>query len=746
MQEREPRERGVVARRGVLAAGLYAVRANGPSAPTAVSTPLVTEPRRGDEPGPARHAEVAALPLAAALVLEVARWLPVEFHFRPNALGIVSRATLAEYPLQQEMFWLLYAAGFGLVAALGIGALLRRREWSPGRGIALEALAVSVLAVLLFLPRAFAPLALALVAGIAVLARSASARAAHAQDPAGARSCEPPPRRSMAWRAAWLALLVVIALGMSATLPVQLERVLAGTPDALVTADNWGFHAEIGQHLACADALLDGRMQGRDFFSLYGPYLDLVLVGLWQVFGRSISAANLYAAGMFVGGGLAVLFAGWVSCRRKWVALALVPLAPPISLRYGMGLFALTPLAAWIRGGARAWCGAAGLIGGLALLYSQEFGLAFLLTAALAFLVRGDGRALAWFAAGLSVAVTPLLVWYASKDALGELLANMAAYPSWVAAGYAKHPFPALLPALPLELGSGDGADALTLRMAYLLPAACVGALALCAGVARIELGRPWRFPLELRRAWRAAPEVLLVALLAFFGFVSFRSALGRSDALHIAGVVGAPTLLLVLALDRTLPFLLTPGRRALGAWRILLVYALAWFGALPQSAASFGTLGATARDAWRVVAGTLEPPRGSPRVNEVAEWIRSHTSPEDRVSFVPSAAGYLYLTDRREPSRFLLTSQMVTDAHRAEALAAMQATPPRYVVFDPHALRVDGIPDRIVLGPDLSDWIASRYELETTIRGVEIHRRKADGGARTPPGERTPEPDPAPK
>ncbi len=724
---------------------LYAGRALARKA-RAVLTTLVTEPlRRGErEPGPARHAEVAALPLAAALTLVVARWLPVEFRFRPNALGIVSRATLAEYPLQQEMFWLLYAAGFGLLAALGIGALLRRREWSPGRGIALEALAVLVLAVLLFLPRGFAPLALVLVAAIAALARW-PALSSTRPIPPGERA-QSSPRRGPAWRAAWLAVLVVIALGMSATLPVQLWHVLARTPDALLTTDNWGFHAEIGQHLACADALRAGRMQGRDFFSLYGPYLDLVLVGLWQLCGRSIASANLYAAGVFAAGYLGALCACWVLCKRKWVALALIPLAPPINLRFGMGLFALSSLVPWVRGGARAWCGAAGLLGGLALLYSQEFGLAFLLTAALAFLVRGDGRALAWFAAGLAVAVAPLVVWYASQDALGPLLANMAAYPSWVAAGYAKHPFPALLPALPIGLGSASTDDALTLRMAYVLPAVCVGTLALCVGVARLELARLWRLPLELRSAWRAAPEVLLLALLAFYGFVSFRSALGRSDALHIAGVAGAPTLLLVLALERTLPFLGTPGLRALGLWRILLVYSLAWFGVLPQSAPSFATLGANARDAWRAVTGQLEPPRGSVRVNEVAEWIRSHTTPEDRVSFVPAGAGYLYLTERREPSRFLLSSQMVTDAHRAEALAALQRTPPRYVVFDPNALRVDGIPDLVVLGPALSDWLARHYERETTIRGVEIRRRKVAGSPGTVPGTRAPEPDPAPK
>ncbi|NOT28891.1 MAG: hypothetical protein HOP15_00420, partial [Planctomycetes bacterium] len=116
-------------------------------------------------PSPAtRHAEVAALPLAAALTLAVARILPVEFAHQPNELGIISVATVREYPLQQETFWFVFAVGFGIVAALAIATGLRRKSWSLGRGIALEAAAVATLGVLLLLPRAFALLALACAA------------------------------------------------------------------------------------------------------------------------------------------------------------------------------------------------------------------------------------------------------------------------------------------------------------------------------------------------------------------------------------------------------------------------------------------------------------------------------------------------------------------------------------------------------------------------------------------------------
>ncbi len=677
-----------------------------------------------DEPsGAARaagHAEIAALPLAAALTLAVARVLPLGFTHRPNTLGIVSVATVREYPVQQETFWFVFAVGFGVAAALALAAWLGRRSWSTGRGIALETAGIATLAALLLLPAWVAWLpALA----VAALVWSAPRRGS-TLEPRPAAETQPAAPRGWGTRAAWAGALLVLALGMSPLLSVHAARLAAGVPDEALTVDDWNFHGESGQHLAWADAIRAGRMQGRDYFSLYGPYFDLGLVGLWRLVGRSLAAWNVYDAAQFALGYLGALLLGWLACRRKLAALALVPLARWIFLRYGFGLFALAALVPWLRGGARAWCGAAGLVGGFALLYSQEFGVAFLLCAGLALAVRGDARALAWFAGGLALPVAPILAWFLSEDALAPLLRDMAGYPAWLAAGYGKLPFPALLGNLPLDVTPPTGPLPALLRLAYVGPAVCAGAFALSAMAAQLEPRRLWRFPLALRAAWRARPETLLVALLALYGLVSFRSALGRSDEPHIVFVLGAPALLLVLAFDRTLGLFRT-GERALGAWRLLVLAGLAWFGGLPRAADSLATLRTSATNAWQALAGELEAPQGSTEVNAVAEWVRAHTTPEDRVGFVPAGAAYLYLSERRDPTRFVLSHQMVTDAHRSEALEDMRQTTPRYVVFDPGALRVDGIPDRIVLGEALSDWLARNYEPETTIQGVRIHRRR---------------------
>ncbi len=56
---------------------------------------------------------VAALPIAAAFTLLLARLLPIHFEYRPNQLGIVSWTTERQYPLQQETFWAIFAVATG---------------------------------------------------------------------------------------------------------------------------------------------------------------------------------------------------------------------------------------------------------------------------------------------------------------------------------------------------------------------------------------------------------------------------------------------------------------------------------------------------------------------------------------------------------------------------------------------------------------------------------------------------------
>src|SRR5262247_4235378 len=89
---------------------------------------------------------LAALPIAAAATLLAARALPLRFEYQPNALGIVSAATEARYPLQQETFWVAFALGFGTLAALAVARWLARADLPPARVALVEVCGAACLA------------------------------------------------------------------------------------------------------------------------------------------------------------------------------------------------------------------------------------------------------------------------------------------------------------------------------------------------------------------------------------------------------------------------------------------------------------------------------------------------------------------------------------------------------------------------------------------------------------------------
>ncbi|MBW1684639.1 MAG: hypothetical protein JRS35_06185, partial [Deltaproteobacteria bacterium] len=127
---------------------------------------------------------LAALPISAALVLLLARWLPVRFAYVPNELGIVSLATLERYPQQQETFWLLFSVGAGTLLAWWLARWLRAERMPAGAQAGVEALGAVALLALLWLPAAAAlALCLAATGGALVLAARARARAAGAELP-----------------------------------------------------------------------------------------------------------------------------------------------------------------------------------------------------------------------------------------------------------------------------------------------------------------------------------------------------------------------------------------------------------------------------------------------------------------------------------------------------------------------------------------------------------------------------------
>ncbi|MGH0033397.1 MAG: hypothetical protein ACQGVK_00060 [Myxococcota bacterium] len=683
------------------------------------------------DPHPGAGATLIAPFNAAASIVLLARWLPLSFTWQPNDLGIVSATVVEQYPTQQETIWFALCVALG-IALVWLGASgLDRRALRPPTVLGLETLAFAALGASLLLGRGAA------VAGVATLGavqlawlwRRPRAEPISAETPSEAAFAPPSRRRVVSW----VVGLALLCLLRTPSLVVALRWMAEAVPDLALAGHAWVFQVEVGQHLAWTDALWNGGLHGRDFFCLYGPLYNWGGVAIWTLASRSIRAWYLYAGlGDFVGLASLLLLGSALLRRRAWVVL-LIPLVVFVNLRMGLPLLGLWLLARGLRGARPGWLLASGAVGGLALLYSQEFALAFVCAAIPVLAVRRSGAGALAFGIGLVFAMAPLVVAYAVAGALGPLLEDLAGYPGWVMAGFGNLPFPGLSRWLPLALPLPSDDVAVTFRLGWLTGAAPVALIGLA--VPRLDLrGRgvaAWL--LGAFESLRHDPRRLALIATGIFGVLAQRSVFGRSDLFHVQAVVPVTALVLVVAVDRIVPGPgADPGRRAVAAGRLALLAAVAWLGGFADHVvpASYAYTRVSLSHVAAQLGGRPVPGRVDPAIERAVAWIREHSRADDPVFFVPNNAAWYYLVGRPNPTRFAVTHQMVTDAHRAEALADLEANPPRFVVWDDRALRIDGVPDERVMGERMLAFLDAHYEPARRFGPLRVLARRGDPGA----------------
>ncbi len=663
---------------------------------------------------------VAALPLAATAALLSARLVPVHFEYRENALGIVSLASLARYPQQQETFWFFVSAALAVVVAWAAARWLARRAVGPR--VAVEALSVGALLSLLWFPGAAGPLvAAALALGALLLGGSGSAVSPAANlDPVTLS----PARVALLCCGA-----LVLALLLASDFQANLWSVLHRFPDAARAVDGFPFMGEIGQHLAWANALSDGGFHGKDFFCLYGPLYDLGLVGAWRVFGRSVAAWAFYlsATRVVAFAGLLVLTALLV--RRRLLVLAVPFLLPWINLRSGLAFIGLCFLLGWLLSRRSSCVALAGFTAGVSLLFSQEFGVAFCVVAVLVFALHVAWRAGILFVVAGAAVIVPVFIWYAANDALSPMLREMVGYPAYIFAGYAKVPFPSLASAIPFSISDWGGRELLAFQLGYGVPAVCLGGLLLALPISRLDPRAPVASLRGLIDGLRNDPVRTGVLAVAVFGMLAFRTALGRSDLKHMIDTMPAAVVLLVVVADRGISFWRSgawPG--GLAAWRaVVFAVLIATLGfSLPAEPVKNLNHNLSLLRIWEYG----RRPIGDPQVMRVVRWVKHHTEAGEPVLFLPNNGAYYYLTDRPNPIRFVMGHQIVTQTHRDEVLAQLRDRPPRYLVWDEGALRVDDLSDELVFGEPLLRWLEESYEEEQRFGAVSIRGFRPNGAA----------------
>jgi hypothetical protein len=227
----------------------------------------------------------------------------------------------------------------------------------------------------------------------------------------------------------------------------------------------------------------------------------------------------------------------------------------------------------------------------------------------------------------------------------------------------------------------------------------------------------------RLRRVLLDDPARATALLTALFGLLAFRSALGRSDAPHIFATIPMAAALLSVGLDRSIALWRDPAHRARAGWRIAILVLLVLQSGFVAVARPWQDVLHARREIAEIVTGPTA--RGSSRVRWLVAWIRQQAGPDESVWFLPNAPLYYYLTERANPTRFAMGSQIATDVHRKEVLADLVANPPSYVVWDQRNLRIDGVPDRLNLGAEIMAWLDRHYVTRLEERDFIILARR---------------------
>ena len=129
-----------------------------------------------------------------------------------------------------------------------------------------------------------------------------------------------------------------------------------------------------------------------------------------------------------------------------------------------------------------------------------------------------------------------------------------------------------------------------------------------------------------------------------------------------------------------------------------------------------------------------------------LADYFRTHTTPDETVLVWGSVPNVYYTSERHAPTRFAYTAPLVNPQndefrrrYRAEFLAGINAKPPAYIAtLSPavcaYARNVD---QRRIIGraeermrcvdelPGLPDFVANRYAADTTIGPIVVYRRR---------------------
>lgn len=497
---------------------------------------------------------------------------------------------------------------------------------------------------------------------------------------------------------------------------------------------DWVFPIEEGVGLSAASSVLDGGVQGLDFTTLYGPMLIYPLAMLMKFTGQTILADRIYTYILNIIAYVIVTLFFYRSIRSSKVFIGasllyffvfnpfLAVSANATHLRVASGFLPLLLGGFYVESKSlrHLWIG--GIVAGQSFLFSQEVGICSLVTMTTMLIITNVPqkslhafvKEMLHFGGAFLVSISPMMIYFGYKGALGAFVFELMYYPKLYAMGFASLKFPSLATLVNGQINIHSSFP-YWLILIYLLSAL-------------------WLLP---QLAMRKLDSRLFLPLsLLVMGVFLFRAAVGRSDLYHYSFVAQPAIMLFFIMLDHVLCSI-----RNFNKSKIISVSALIVFGAYfflpylsPDYRDDFLNDGLNFKDKFTfnksghqlMVKRTGGVPVADNLISSIQkmnDFLVNNTTSAEYVYFYPNGAGYYFLYERKNPTRYPISYQAITKEQRLEIIKDLEIKKPRFVIYNLDAWLIDNIPPNIQVR-ELHDYISSHYRLHENLGNVLVLKR----------------------
>lgn len=212
----------------------------------------------------------------------------------------------------------------------------------------------------------------------------------------------------------------------------------------------------------------------------------------------------------------------------------------------------------------------------------------------------------------------------------------------------------------------------------------------------------------------------LLLAAVVFLVIISYKSALGRSDMLHITYISHILFLAAFLIVDYTILFIKHPYVRLTALCLPLVFFFLPFFNyknvVNPPSYEShelkiYVSLPKMDDNFWL-----------TDEQEKVRDFILNNTTEKDYLYVFTNEAAYYYLTKRKNPTRFYMNWFASPNFYEPDALKDLIANPPKYIVYTTGfwSDNIDYIPET-ERTKKINEWILTHYKEAQSIGSTKI-------------------------